>query len=143
MDIGKIKELIAELEQDIEVKSEALQGLQRLLSSANGHKIVNAEGQMAQRESVSVVLSNPTDSYVDLAVKIIEANDGRPMPMMQIVERIRSIKRNPAIERRSVEATLYQHTKAKGDSSRIIKVSPGVYGVRRFTREVAYANVQI
>jgi hypothetical protein len=54
--------------------------------------------------------------------------------MMQIVDRIRTLKGNPDIERRSVEATLYQHAKAKGNSSRVIKVSPGVYGVRRFPR---------
>jgi hypothetical protein len=134
MDTTKIKELIAELEQDIEIKSEVLQGLQRLLLSTNGHQTAKVEGRMAQRESVQVIVSHPTDSYVDLAVKIIEANENRPMPMMQIVERIRSLKANPAIERRSVEATLYQHIRAKGNSSRVVKVSPGVYGVRRFPR---------
>jgi hypothetical protein len=134
MDTAKIKELIAELEEDIGLKSEVLQGLQRLVSSTNGHKTVRAEGQMAQRDSVRNVVFNRADSYVDLAVKIIEANDSRPMPMMQIVDRIRTLKGNPDIERRSVEATLYQHAKAKGNSSRVIKVSPGVYGVRRFPR---------
>jgi len=134
MDNAKIKELITELEQDIEIKAEALQGLQRLLLSANG-QAVKVQGRMVQRDSVRNVAFNSTDSYIDLAVKIIEANENRPMPVMQIVERIRTLKGNPDIERRSVEATLYQHIRAKEDSSRVVKVSPGVYGVRRFTRE--------
>lgn len=139
MDTAKIKELIAELEQDIEVKKQALQGLQKLLFSTNGHATVNVEGQMAQRDSMRAIRYLATDSYVDLAVKIIEANEGRPTPVMQIVEHIRNLRGNPHIERRSVEATLYRHIVDKGDSSRLVKNAPGIYGIRRFPREESAA----
>jgi len=129
VDTNKIKELIAELEEDIKLKVDVLQNLQKLVGSANGHKLVGD-----QRDFAKKIAYNHADSYVDLAVKIIQANEGRPMPIIQIVEHIRALKGNPEIERRSVEATLYQHTTNKGDSSRVVKVSPGVYGLRRYPR---------
>jgi hypothetical protein len=56
------------------------------------------------------------------------------MHVKRILDYIREAKGNPNIERRSVEATLIQHMKAKGDTSRLIKVSPGVYTLRRYPR---------
>ena len=134
MDVSKIKELIAELEQDIQVKIDAISGLEKLLASMNGHKAIVAQGQMVLRDSIQNVIYSPDDSYVDLTVKIIEANEGRPMTIQQVVDRIKTIKNNPNIERRSVEATLYRHITDKGDSSRIIKPASGMYGIRRFPR---------
>jgi len=84
-----------------------------------------------------MVLFSPDDSYVDLAVKVITANDYRPLPMNELVKNIRVLKSDEKIERRSVEATIYRHIKTKGDSARLVKVSSGVYGVKRFPREAS------
>ncbi len=75
-------------------------------------------------------------SYIDLAVRAITENENHPLEMKRLVEFIRAAKGNPNIERRSVEATIAQHMKAKGDKSRVVKTSPGVYGlgVRRYPR---------
>ena len=135
MDVEKIKSLISELKQDIEVKSEALQGLVRLLSSTNGHKSLSPADQMSQQDSVRVSVGSPHDSYIELAVKLITANEGRPMRVKDLVERMRAVKGDHGVERRSVEATFYRHISAKGEGSRIVKVSPGVYGLRRYPRE--------
>jgi hypothetical protein len=137
MDIAKIQGLIAELKADIEVKQQALNALLKLLS-AGGDQATRTD-QMLQLDSVNPVLFTTSDSYIDLAVKIITSNNYRPLPVKEIVKRIRILRGNPHIERRSVEATMYQHIKAKGDSSRITKVAPGMYGVRRMPREESVA----
>jgi len=121
MDTAKVKELIADLEADIKLKQEALQGLKKLVSS---------DGGTAARSP----LFTASDSYVDLAVKVINANDNRPLRMNEIVSRIRILKGNPDIQRRSVESTLIQHVRTKREMSRVLKVRPGVWGVRRFPR---------
>lgn len=134
MDIAKIKELIAELETDIKIRQEALQGLWKLLPAV-AHK--QTDDQSNVRDSARPILFTSTDSYVDLAVKVITANDNRPMPMKDIAERIRILKNNPNIERRSIEATLTQHAANKGEQSRVMRVGRGIWGVRRFPRETS------
>jgi hypothetical protein len=137
MDTGKIQELIAEVKADIEVKEEALKALYKLLAVADDRfATVN---KVVMTDSVQTVLFSASDSYIDLAVKIITANDYRPLPMNEIVRRIRQLRGNPNIERRSVEATFHQHIKAKGELSRVVKAAPGIYGVRRFPRQESVA----
>lgn len=135
MDTTKMMELIAELEADIRLRQEALQGLRKLIASTE-QAVVRHTGM---QDSARPILFGASDSYVDLAVKAINANDNRPMRMTEIVSRIRVIKNNPDIQRRSVEATLIQHLRAKGDDSRVVKIRPGVWGVRRFPREAQTA----
>jgi hypothetical protein len=137
MDAAKIHELIAELDAEIMLHKEAIQALQRLLPAAKNQ--VTASGQMIQSDSVKAILFAASDSYVDLAVKIITSNDFRPLPMKEIVNRIRALRNDPSIERRSVEATLYRHMKMKGEYARVVKTAPGIYGVKRFTREISVA----
>lgn len=134
MDTEKMKELIAELEADIRLRQEALQGLKKLVTSTE-----QTGSQMAMQDSARPILFGASDSYVDLAVKAINANDNRPLRMVEIVSRIRIIKNNPNIQRRSVEATLIQHLRAHGERSRVYKVSPGTWGVRRHPREIQTA----
>jgi hypothetical protein len=132
MDTAKMRELIAELEVDIKLRQEALQGLRKLLSVSIDLKPAD---QMNMQDSARPILFGATDSYVDLAVKVITANDSKPMRMNEIVARIRVLKGNPDIQRRSVESTLIQHARAKTEQSRIVKVRRGVWGIRRFPRE--------
>jgi hypothetical protein len=132
MDAENIRGLIAELEADIEVKTGALQSLRRLLSlngSAMGRVTIDVAAP------VEPILFRSDGSYVDLAVKVIEGNAGRPLRVKTIVEGIRTLKGNPNIERRSIEATLHRHIAMKKENSRVVKVARGIYGIRRFTRE--------
>ena len=131
MDTVKVKELIAELEVDIKLRQEALQGLKKLLLTYSDEK----PEQMGMQDSARPILFGASDSYIDLAVKVLTANDNNPMRMNDIVARIRVLKSNSSIQRRSVESTLIQHARAKGDESRIVKVRRGVWGLRRFPRE--------
>lgn len=134
MDTMKMMELVAELEADIRLRQEALQGLKKLIASTE-----QPADQLTMQDSARPILFGASDSYVDLAVKAINANDNRPLRMVEIVSRIRIIKNNPNIQRRSVEATLIQHLRAKGEFSRVYKVRPGIWGVRRHPREAQTA----
>lgn len=132
MDTVKMKELEAELEADIRLRQEALQAIRKLrlaLDQPAGEK-------MRLQDSAYPILFAASDSYVDLAVKVINANDNKPMRMNDIVSRIRILKGNPNIQRRSVESTLIQHARTKGDMSRIYKIRRGVWSVRRFHRDL-------
>lgn len=131
MDTNKIREMITELQVEIDQRLQAVKALERLLMSSS----TSTEKLNGMQDSVQPILFGSQDSYIDIAVKTIEANAGRSTTVRQIVDRVRTLKGNPEIERRSVEATLYRHIKAKGDNSRIIKVGPGKYTLRRFARE--------
>ncbi len=133
MDTNKIREMITELQAEIDQRVQAVKALERiLLSSSTSSEKLNGMKDSVQQP----VLFGTSDSYIDIAVKTIEANGGKPVPVGQIVDRIRTLKGNPNIERRSVEASLYNHVKSKKEQSRIIKSSPGVYTIRRFPRTV-------
>jgi hypothetical protein len=127
MDANKVRELIADLERDIRSKANAIDALRALLQS----DVVEADASPQLVESTTFLRSS---SYIDLAVMAIEKNAGRPLHMKEIVSFISDAKKNPNIERRSVEATISQHIKAKGDSSRLIKTRPGIYALRRYAR---------
>lgn len=137
MDTAKIHQLIAELDAEITLHKEAIQALQRLLPTAKLE--VAASDQMIQSDSIKRISFGTEESYVELAVKIITSNDFRPLPMKEIVNRIRLLRNDQSIERRSVEATLYRHMKMKGDKARVVKVAPGIYGVKRMPREISVA----
>lgn len=137
MDIAKIHELIAQLDAEITLHKEAILALQRLLPPAKLGIAVS--DQMVQSDSIKRINFGTEDSYVELAVKIITSNDYRPLPMKEIVNRIRILRNDQNIERRSVEATLYRHMKMKGDKARVTKVAPGIYGVKRMPREISVA----
>jgi hypothetical protein len=138
MDIEKIIELVGELEEDIRVKKEALNGLLQLIDSTNGHKVAKPVGTRVAFHGVegdSSITFNSASSYVDLAEQLIKSNNGEDMTVKAIVAKIRLIKDNSNIERRSIESTLYQHVKNKGENSRLIKTAPGYYGIRRLPRK--------
>jgi hypothetical protein len=126
MDANKVRELIADLDRDIRSKANAIDALRALLES----DVVEAEASPKLVESTFL----GSTSYIDLAVLAIERNNARPMHMKEIVRFIRGAKNNPNIERRSVEATISQHVKTKGDSSRLVKTRPGMYALRRYAR---------
>jgi hypothetical protein len=130
MNVDKIREIIADLESEIAVKVKAISALRSLLSE----ETPNLPGTVVGLRLENSLIASSSMSYVDLAVKAIEGAAGRPMPMTLILDYVRREKNNPRIERRSVEATLIQHMKAKGDLSRLIKVAPGVYALRRYPR---------
>ena len=136
MNSAKINELIDELEQDIRIKSEAVSSLKRLLATTNGQRPaaaplkIAASDNLVFNDNLNRVLFGSNESYVDLAVKLIEANGGRPLSIASIVEQVRTLKGNNNIERKSVEATLYQHSK-KAASPRLVKIGSGMYGLLR------------
>ena len=94
---------------------------------------------MSLQDSARPILFAASDSYVDLAVKVISANDNKPMHMKDIVQRVCILKGNPNIQRRSVESTLTQHARAKGEKSRVLRTGRGMWGVRRYPRETLTA----
>jgi hypothetical protein len=132
MDANKIREIISELQADIDLRQQAVKALEKLLLSTAG---ATGDQLVAQQDNVKAILFGSTDSYIDLAVKTINANENKPTSIKQIVERIRVLKGNPNISRRSVEASIFRHIAVKGDMARLLKVGPGKYTVRRFPRE--------
>jgi hypothetical protein len=151
MDTVKIRDLIAELEGEISVKVNAIKSLKALLASSNGASKVVAGGaspdefhyihggafpEQPKLPAFQTVTygGHQDDSYVDLAVAALETLGGKPMRMVDIFNWIKNVRSNPHLERRSVEATISQHVKKKGEKSRIIRVSPGIYGLRRYPR---------
>src|SRR5260370_3104397 len=107
MNIEKVKELITELEAEVGAKVNALNALKALLVQEKNANTTQSEA--LPLKLVPMGVAEESDSYVDLTVKVIEANGGKPMRVKHIVERIRTAKNNPSIDRRSIEATLYQH----------------------------------
>jgi len=136
MDTTKLREMISELEAEIKLRQEALHGLRKLLAGSGEQ---STGDQTGLQDSARPILFAASDSYVDLAVKVMSANDNKPMRMNDIVSRIRILKGNQGIQRRSVEATLIQHQRNKGEMSRVFKVRPGVWGLRRSPRELQTA----
>jgi hypothetical protein len=141
MDTAKIKELIHDLQQEILVREEALSSLQKLLASTNTRKpsainITVSDNLVVNGSNLNRVLFGSNESYVDLAVKIIEVAGGQPLSVTSIVDQIKLLKGNQNLDRRSIEATLYQHVK-KAESPRLFKPAPGIYGVRKSGDETA------
>jgi len=150
MDTAKIKAIIAELEADIGVKANAINSLKALLASSDGASRGSTGGTeslsdveyiyggsselLAKLPGIQISFADRNKSYVELAVAALEATGGKPMRMVDIFNWIKAAKSNPHLERRSVEATVSQHVKKKGERSRIVRVSPGVYGLRRYPR---------
>lgn len=126
MDTNKVRQLIADLEEDIRAKSNAISALRTLLNES----VTSSDTDRPTQQPIPIL---GAASYMELAVRALEQANGT-LHMKRIVEYIRQAKGNPNIERRSVEATLIQHLKAKGESSRVVKVRPGVWGLRRFPR---------
>ena len=137
MDIKRVKETLEDLRREKQLIDQAISGLEKLLvvsvSDDGNHWI----GDVQIISGVQEIVIGRNDSYVDAAVKIIEANDGHPMHIKSIVEHIRRVRNNPKIKRQSVEATFHRHIATKGEQSRIVKMSPAIYGIRRFPREEA------
>ena len=131
MDTNKIREMITELQAEIDHRIQAVKALEKILLSAS----TSTEKLNGMQDSVQPILFGSQDSYLDIAVKTIEANGGKATTVRQILDRVRALKGNPDIERRSVEATLFRHLKVKGEHSRIVKVGPGKYTIRRFPRD--------
>lgn len=128
MDVMKAREFQADLEAEVKLLQDTINNLKKLIAASTS-------GKKEQKNSAGPLFIASSDSYIDLAVKVISANKGEPMRMNAIVEGIRSLKNNPDIARRSVESTLIQHARAKGDMSRVKKIRRGVWGLRRFPRE--------
>jgi|SRR5579871_1718581 len=130
MDTNKIRQIISELESEIKLKSSAISVLKALLASEEG---------VSRNPSLPLTLidndstGKSSESYMDLAVKAV-GEKSAPMHINAIVDYIRRVKNNPNIERRSIEATVSQHVKNKGEKSRLIKVGRGMYAPRRYPR---------
>jgi hypothetical protein len=127
MDLQKVKDLISELEAEINVKVNAINALKSLLETSDSDVF-----NYAPIAVKSLAVSN-ADSYMNLTINAIES-EGKPLHVKRILDFIRMAKGNPDIARRSVEATLIQHMKTKGEKSRVIKVHPGTYALRRYPR---------
>jgi hypothetical protein len=129
----KIRDIISEIEEEIRVREEALTSLRRLMSNGTSKAAsqtaieIKASDNLVLTDSLQTIMFGHNESYVDLAVKLIKASS-RPLSVSEIVGQIRTLKNNPQIERRSVEATLHQHV-AKSQTPRLTRVSPGIYGL--------------
>lgn len=133
MNTERIKEVISELQEEIRDKEDAIRSLQKLLIGVNGKGLVAPSVHVTVSDSLVIndnfnrLLFNSDESYVDLAVKLIKASN-RPLTVSEIVDQIKTLKNNPQIERRSVEATLHQHA-TNSKSPRLLRMAPGTYGL--------------
>ncbi len=142
MDTKQIKDLLQELEQDVEVKQDAIRALRKLLLGSTDRKparmasVVDLPPDPGDDELVIPGFSSE-ESYVELTAKLIEGMGGRPMHIRSIVNRIRRIKGNQDIKRQSVESSLHRHLSSKGEKARVFKVGRGMYGLNppRFPRQ--------
>ena len=127
MNLTKVKEALAELKRERELIDEGICGLQNIIAA-----LENQGGQKQLFQSTPAPLG--AGSYVDLAVNLIEANSGQPMHINDILNHIRKVKANPDIKRPSVEATFFRHMTDRADKARLVKSSPGMYGLKRYPR---------
>jgi len=121
----KIREAIADLQEQRGLLDNAIQSLQTILVRLNGH----SSSQVAMPfgpETPSVLIDQ--GSYVDMAVQLLQAS-GHPMHVKQIWEQIKVLRNNPNIKRGSVESTLLRHIEAKRGETRLRKVRPATYGL--------------
>jgi hypothetical protein len=123
MKTDKIRDAIADLQEQKDLIDNAIESLQEILVRLNGHAT-----QVAMPFIPESAPKLAKGSYIDLSVQLLRAN-GRPMHVKKIVEQIRVLRNDPTIKRGSVESTLLRHIEAKAGESRVRKVGPGTYGL--------------
>lgn len=131
MNTKGIRQVLEDLRRQKNVIDEAMKNLRLLLMQLDKER--HPEGFLVHEREIAA--APPRASYLDLAVKAIEANDCQPMHINSIVEHIRVAKGNLDIKRQSIDTTLCRHLAMKGGRSRIVRVSPGIYGVRGLPRQ--------
>src|SRR5260370_38882146 len=136
MNLTKVKEALAELKRERELLEEGIRGLQNLIANLER----NGDQRKLFDSAKSSVAPIGTGSYVDLAVNFIQANDGQPVHVNDIVEHIRKVKGKPNIKRQSVEATFFRHITDRPDTARLVKAAPGMYGLKRYPRTESAAG---
>jgi hypothetical protein len=133
MNSQKIRDLIGDLESEIQSKVHAINALRSLLESPDDGDLANTTAPQSRPAYSLEARPLRLSSYMELSIKAIESA-AKPLHVNDILKFIRTVKGDPNIARRSVEATLIQHLKTKGDESRLIKVFPGTYALRRYPR---------
>ena len=116
MNTGKIKEALAELQQERGKLDGVISQLQNILASANGTANTQLELKAAARSS-----------YVDETVSILE-HAGKPMHVTEITKKIASA-RGKAAARTSVESSIVRHINTQASKARITRIGPSMYGL--------------
>lgn len=124
MKTDKIREAIADLQEQRDLLDEAINSLQAVLVRLNGHANAQVSMPFAPEELPHTVRG----SYVDMTVQLLQAS-GRPMHIKQILEQIRILRNDSTIKRASVESTLLRHIGAKHGEARLRKVRTATFGL--------------
>lgn len=109
---------------DIKACDEAIRTLERVLGQYKNH--LAAACKQGEEEDTPA----RQQSYVQLAIRLLE-EIGRPTPITVLLERIRERRNDPSITRGSVETSLLRHLNTKGESTEVVKSSPGIYALRQ------------
>jgi hypothetical protein len=129
MKADKLKEALDELKLERDAINKAIIALEGIIQNINGaFNVSRPIGIREARETTARIHG----SYIDLAVAVIEKH-GRPVQIKDLTRDASNMKGEP-IERRSFEASLFKHIQ-KSPKPRLVKVSPGYYGLPSWPAE--------
>jgi hypothetical protein len=117
MNTNKLKEALAELHHQRAVINTAISNLQSIITLMSGEPQELAEPDAKVKRT----------SYVDDVIEILEAS-GKPLHIKDIAKSI-SERRGKEVARASVEASVIRYIASSGSSTKIVKISPGYFGL--------------
>jgi hypothetical protein len=114
---SKLKEALAELQQQRLILDGAISSIQRIIATMNGG---------AETASVAEPEARKT-SYIDDTVKLLEIA-GQPLHIKEITKQIGEM-RGAESARASIESSLGRHIELLKERARVVKVRPATYGL--------------
>jgi len=118
MSTVKLKEALVDLQRQRTILDGAITHLQNVIAMLDGEPQNSNEQKVEKR---------PT-SYIDEGILILE-QAGKPLHISEIARRIGHVRQQEDISRASVESSFIRHIATKGSKARVVKVSPGHFGL--------------
>jgi hypothetical protein len=123
--IESLKKTLADMEADKKKLEIDIEDLRALIARASSRTYTRNGTQLVDVSTLKVKVKEP--SYVDLAIDALNAS-GTAMHLDQLVSYIRD-KRGGDLNRSSIEATLFGHTRTK--EPKLVKTGAATYGLKK------------
>jgi len=120
MDTSKLKEALAELQNQRNLLDAAITNIQNVLAMLS-------QASNPQRAESGRNVSDATPSYIELAVDALE-HSGKPMHIKELVGIISEL-RGDQVKRASLESSIVRHIAGMKERSRLAKFAPSTFGL--------------
>ena len=142
MNVSKLLEVIAELEQQKRVINDAISRLKQVVATLNGQTgaVPSASPAVAATEEHTLRASPPRPtrghrrgSHFSNAIEVLKSAGG-PLHIDAICGNISRLTGNDAT-RGSVDGAISRHIRGRGDESTIVRTGPGTYALRALIQQ--------